>query len=94
MAVWQAHREGLANFSMLASHVLEHLANPLGALAEWRRVVGAGGHILLIVPQREGTFDHRRPVTKLEHLRADARELTGEDDLTHLPEILRWLQYS
>jgi SAM-dependent methyltransferase len=75
--------------AVLASHVLEHLANPLGALAEWQRVVGAGGHILLIVPQREGTFDHRRAVTSLEHLREDAQRDIGEDDLTHLPEILR-----
>jgi SAM-dependent methyltransferase len=75
--------------AVLASHVLEHLANPLGALAEWRRVVRPGGHILLIVPHREGTFDHRRPVTTLEHLRADAERETGEDDLTHLEEILR-----
>ena len=74
--------------AVLASHVLEHLANPLGALAEWRRVVGAGGRILLIVPQREGTFDHRRPVTTLAHLHEDAKRDTGEDDLTHLPEIL------
>ncbi|HEY7831030.1 MAG TPA: methyltransferase domain-containing protein [Solirubrobacteraceae bacterium] len=75
--------------AVLASHVLEHLANPLGALAEWRRVVGQDGHILLIVPEREGTFDHRRPVTTLEHVREDAERDTGEDDLTHLPEILR-----
>ncbi len=75
--------------AVLASHVLEHLANPLGALAEWRRVVRPGGHILLIVPHREGTFDHRRPVTTIEHLRADAQRETGEDDLTHLEEILR-----
>jgi SAM-dependent methyltransferase len=75
--------------ALLASHVLEHLANPLGALAEWRRVVRPGGHILLIVPHREGTFDHRRPVTSLEHLREDAARETSEDDLTHLDEILR-----
>jgi len=75
--------------AVLASHVLEHLANPLGALAEWRRVVRPGGHILLIVPHREGTFDHRRPVTTIEHLRADAERVTGENDLTHLEEILR-----
>jgi SAM-dependent methyltransferase len=75
--------------AVLASHVVEHLADPLGALREWRRVVRPGGHILLIVPHREGTFDHRRPVTTIEHLRADADQGTGEDDLTHLDEILR-----
>jgi SAM-dependent methyltransferase len=74
--------------AVLSSHVLEHLANPLGALAEWRRLVRPGGHVLLIVPHRDGTFDHRRPVTALEHLRSDAEQQTGEDDLTHLEEIL------
>jgi SAM-dependent methyltransferase len=74
--------------ALLASHVVEHLANPLGALAEWQRVVRPGGHILLIVPHRDGTFDHLRPVTSLEHLQADAVRNTGEDDLTHLEEIL------
>jgi SAM-dependent methyltransferase len=74
--------------AVLASHVLEHLANPLGALGEWRRVVRPGGHILLVVPHRDGTFDHRRPVTSLAHMRDDAERGTGEDDLTHLPEIV------
>lgn len=84
----EAVRDG-AYDALLASHVIEHLADPLGALAEWRRVVRPGGHILLVVPHREGTFDHRRPVTSLEHLRADGDRQTSEDDLTHLPEVLR-----
>lgn len=74
--------------ALLASHVIEHLANPLGALEQWRRVVRPGGHVLLVVPHRDGTFDHRRPVTTLEHLRADAQRQTEEDDMTHLNEIL------
>ena len=74
--------------AVLSSHVLEHLANPLGALAEWRRVVRPQGHVLLIVPHRDGTFDHRRPVTSLEHLREDAEHETSEDDLTHLEEMV------
>jgi SAM-dependent methyltransferase len=74
--------------AVLASHVVEHLANPLGALAEWQRVLRPGGYMLLIVPHRDGTFDHRRPVTSLEHLQADAVSEAGEDDLTHLEEIL------
>lgn len=73
--------------AVLSSHVLEHLANPLAALAEWRRVVRPGGYVLLIVPHRDATFDHRRPVTTLDHLRADAANGTGEGDLTHLEEI-------
>lgn len=74
--------------ALLASHVLEHLADPLTALREWRRVVRPGGHVLLIVPHRDGTFDHRRPVTTLEHLRADAERHTPEGDTTHLEEII------
>jgi SAM-dependent methyltransferase len=74
--------------ALLASHVLEHVADPLGALGEWQRVVRPWGHILLVIPHYEGTFDHRRPVTTLEHLREDATRETGEDDMTHLPEIL------
>jgi len=74
--------------AVISSHVLEHLANPLGALAEWRRVVRPGGHVLLIVPHRDSTFDHRRPVTTLGHLRDDAARDTPEHDLTHIEEIL------
>jgi SAM-dependent methyltransferase len=74
--------------ALLASHVLEHVADPLGALGEWQRVVRPGGHMLLVMPHYQGTFDHRRPVTTLEHLREDATRETSEDDMTHLPEIL------
>lgn len=74
--------------AVLSSHVVEHLANPLRSLAEWRRVVRPGGHLLMVAPHKEGTFDHRRPVTPLEHLIEDERRGTGEDDLTHLEETL------
>jgi len=73
---------------LLSSHTLEHVADPLRALREWMRILEPGGALCVIVPQREATFDHRRPVTTLEHLIEDERRGTGEDDLTHLPEIL------
>ena len=73
---------------ILSSHCLEHVANPLAALREWGRVTRDGGHLLLILPDPPGTFDHRRPTTTLAHLREDFDRHTGEDDLTHLPEIL------
>jgi SAM-dependent methyltransferase len=74
---------------ILHAHVLEHLANPLRALARWREVLRPGGHLVMVVPHKEGTFDHRRPVTPLAHLEADLVAGTGEDDLTHLEETLR-----
>jgi SAM-dependent methyltransferase len=73
---------------VLSSHMLEHSANPLRALREWRRVLKPGGCLLLIVPHREGTFDHRRPVTTLAHVLADFERGTTEDDVTHLDEVL------
>ncbi len=73
---------------LLSSHMIEHTANPLKALAEWIRVVRPGGLFAIIVPHREGTFDHRRPVTPLSHMIADFENDVTEDDLTHLEEIL------
>jgi SAM-dependent methyltransferase len=74
--------------AIFSSHVIEHLANPLGALAAWRRVAHAGAHLLLVAPHMAGTFDHRRAVTPLQHMVEDFERGTGEDDLTHLDETL------
>jgi SAM-dependent methyltransferase len=74
---------------LLSSHVLEHTANPLEALKTWKTLVKAGGHILLVVPHREATFDHRRPLTRLEHIEEDFAGKVGEDDQTHFDEVLR-----
>lgn len=73
---------------VLASHVLEHIANPIRALFGWERLLKNGGVLVLILPQKEKTFDHHRPVTAMEHLVADFLGDIKEDDLTHLPEIL------
>ncbi len=74
---------------VLSSHCIEHLANPLEGLAEWIRVLKQDGLIVLVVPHKDGTFDHRRPVTSLEHLIQDFDRHTDEGDMTHLEEILR-----
>jgi SAM-dependent methyltransferase len=73
---------------VLASHCLEHVANPLRALLEWRRVLKSNGLLLLVLPHKDGTFDWRRPITTLDHMISDYESNVGEDDLTHLPEIL------
>jgi SAM-dependent methyltransferase len=73
---------------ILASHVLEHVANPLLALEQWRHLLRPEGMMLVIVPDKQGTFDHRRPYTTFEHIEADFQKETLESDLTHLDEIL------
>jgi SAM-dependent methyltransferase len=74
---------------ILSCHMLEHSANPLGALKEWKRVLKDDGNLILVLPHRDGSFDHRRPVTSLEHLLEDFRNNVGEDDRTHLNEIVK-----
>lgn len=89
-------REGLRSLPdasydfVLSSHMLEHTANPLGLLQHWKRLLKPGGHLMLILPHRDGSFDHHRPVTALAHLVDDFRRNQGEDDRTHLDEILQF----
>jgi hypothetical protein len=73
---------------LLASHVLEHIANPLRALQEWGRTLTSSGGLLAIVPDRRGTFDHKRPFTSFDHILADFQGCTAESDLTHLNEVV------
>ncbi|MDA8961973.1 hypothetical protein N9H37_01280 [Congregibacter sp.] len=74
---------------LMSSHVLEHLANPIAALIDWKNVLTENGLLLLVVPHKEGSFDHRRSTTTISHLIEDFANGTGEDDLTHLDEILK-----
>jgi SAM-dependent methyltransferase len=75
--------------AVICSHVIEHIANPLRALAAWRRVSRPEGYLLMVVPHMAATFDHRRSLTPLSHMIEDLDADTGEDDLTHLEEFLR-----
>jgi len=69
---------------VIASHVIEHMENPLHALANWLRVIRPGGMLYLAVPNREHTFDRHRPVTPFCHLL---------EDLRHGPEASRESHY-
>ena len=71
---------------LLSSNCLEHVANPIKALSEWKRVTS--GKIVLIVPRKDFNFDHKRPITSFDHLLEDFNNDVNESDLTHLDEIL------
>lgn len=73
---------------VLLCHSLEHIANPLKALTECKRVVKAGGYIIVIVPEKTECFDHKRPHTPFSVLLDKFHKQVGEDDLSSLPEIL------
>jgi len=78
---------------LLSSENLEHIANPLKALKEFSRVVKAGGIILVVVPGKNVSFDHNREYTTYNHLLEDYNNDIGEDDLSHLPEIIEKHDY-
>ena len=74
---------------MLSSNCLEHIANPLKAIKEWKRVIKNSGYILIIVPNKKSNFDHKRTFTKFDNILSDFKNNIQENDLSHLDEILR-----
>lgn len=73
---------------ILSCHSLEHTANPLKALKEWNRVVRKDGYIILVLPDKNFTFDELRPVTKFKHLQEDFENDIDEHDETHFTEVI------
>lgn len=74
---------------VLSSHNLEHFANPVKALKEWKRVSRPKGALILVLPDYRRTFDRRRTPTPVQHMLDDYAQNTGEDDSTHVPEVLK-----
>ena len=74
--------------AILSSHSLEHVANPLKALFEWKRVLKKNGKILLILPNKINNFDHKRPYTLFSHILSDYENNVTEEDMTHYEEII------
>lgn len=74
---------------VLSYNSLEHIANPLKAIKEWLRVIKPKGILLLVLPNKDTNFDHKRLVTSFDHLLSDFEKNIQEDDLSHLDEILK-----
>jgi SAM-dependent methyltransferase len=79
---------------VMSSHVIEHIANPIRALKEWRRILTPTGAAIFVVPHRDYTFDHRRSLTTIEHMLDDFEKSVSDDDQTHLEETLDLIDYS
>lgn len=74
---------------LLASHVIEHLANPIKTLSEWKRLVKPGGVLLIVAPCKRFSYDRDRKTTSIEHLVDDYLDEITEDDMTHYVEIIQ-----
>lgn len=79
---------------VVSSHVLEHVANPVAALAEWYRVLRPGGIIYLVVPDRRYTWDHARPLTTVDHLLEDFERGATPFEATHIDEFVTGIDWS
>lgn len=73
---------------ILSSHQLEHVANPIKALFEFKRILKKKGILILVLPNFKYNFDHKREITTFNHILNDFESNTGEDDKTHLEEVL------
>ena len=56
---------------VIANHFIEHCQDPIRATATIFRVLKPGGIALLAIPDKRFTFDHKRPITPLDHLIRD-----------------------
>jgi predicted SAM-dependent methyltransferase len=74
---------------VVASHVIEHLEDPIGALRAWLRVTKPDGVVWLAVPDRRRTFDAGRPATTLEHVIRDHAEGPAWSRTGHYEEWAR-----
>lgn len=74
---------------VIACHVIEHLANPLRFLAECARTIRQDGKLLLIVPDRERTFDFGRPGTPISHVVEEFQTDVRSVDDDHIENELR-----
>lgn len=68
-------------------HVLEHIANCVAALLEWKRILKKGGYLYVSVPNRFKTHEHLRTLTTLSHFIEDHEDGVGEFDPRHEEEI-------
>jgi SAM-dependent methyltransferase len=75
---------------LLASHVIEHIANPIKAIYEWKRVIKNNGFLVILAPDKRRTYDKNRKITKIDHIISDYENEISEDDSTHFEEVIKF----
>ena len=77
------------------SHVMEHMVNPLKGIFEWKRILKKGGIIICVLPWKQNTFDHRRPITSFDRILQFYKDDRPEGYVMDLlPEILETYDFS
>lgn len=83
---------GVADDSLdfiIGCHVIEHTLSPVGSILTAHRKLRAGGSLVLVVPDKERTFDKARPLTTLEHVLLDYERPDPKRDYEHYEEFYR-----
>ena len=73
----------------IASHVVEHLEDPIRALQNLARVVKPGGCVFLALPDRRHTFDRDRPPTSIAHV---LRDYCGHPEASRRAHYEEWVK--
>jgi hypothetical protein len=80
---------------VVTSHLIEHVANPIRTILNWKDfVLKTEGYILSIIPDYRNCFDRKRPLTTLDHLIDDFISNVDEGDETHVKEQMELHDWS
>src|SRR5579884_273639 len=93
-----ALKAGKAKAFLIAHHVLEHAADPIGVLTrEWLPLIEPGGTLLLSIPSHRNACEDGRMPTPIEHIFDDfyfGRDGLSYESVQHIPTfVLQWCAF-